>query len=111
MSGHTPGPWTVERHSGAYHVHYGEEGNGAECCAVHYASGVHADRERAEADAALIASAPELLAALRAMLAAVESEHGADFLPFSASFPGFEEANAAVLAARSAIARAEGRQP
>ena len=62
----TPGPWKVEGDRCAFGIRYGEEGNNALACALHYASGVDADHDRAKADAHLMASAPELHAVAEA---------------------------------------------
>jgi hypothetical protein len=61
---HTPGPWATRQLTNSTRV-YAEEFNNAEICSIQrsrFASGPTAARR--EADARLIAAAPELLAAL-----------------------------------------------
>lgn len=98
---HTPGPWRVD-------PNYNRDVQDANGCEVGAAlcvtdigekwtiSGrITASREEGAANARLIASAPELLAALREMVADVDG--GGSVSPYS------------VDAARAAIAKAEGR--
>lgn len=63
----------------------------------------HATTE-GQANARLIAAAPDLLAALRGLMACIEAEWGADLLPFNLSSDDDATANAAILAARAALA-------
>jgi hypothetical protein len=95
MSEHTPGPWTAfalpDRDGFCTHqIHWSPDG---ECVT----DGVYG-----EANALLIAAAPDLLSALRTLLA--ESEDWAEVL--NGERPSLLDA---IDAARSAIAKAEGR--
>jgi hypothetical protein len=67
MHTHTPGPWRAERDPrGDFRIVYNDKGN--------WLAEVHSDGEPevAEADARLIAAAPELLAALKRAKDAIE---------------------------------------
>lgn len=97
-SPHTPGPWV------AFHIGGGNWGIRHQ--SEHRCGGMHADvnnlnrhtaeaRDTAESDAHLIAAAPDMLAALRAMVA---------LLPHTDD----EDVEGVVQAARAAIAKAEG---
>ena len=90
MSGHTPGPWKIDATDDSV-----RDSNEHQICDFNWTD----DVGRSQANARLIASAPELLAALRNVtdLAAATSLLGEDA--------------ESVKRARSAIARAEGRQP
>jgi hypothetical protein len=76
MTQHTPGPWTVGHtrtftHSGGIFgtetaVHYGDAVNRGNCIAHAYG---HGALSHSEDDARLIAAAPDLLEALKEMLA------------------------------------------
>jgi hypothetical protein len=96
---HTPGPWRVAAMRGfAGSIGVGPKGETA--VAVIAADAFPSERE---ANARLIAAAPELLAALRAMIGVWE--HGID--------PSDEQEigePTAVRWARAAIAKAEGRE-
>lgn len=100
MSKHTPGPWRVDttKALGAYGVwtayptHPGHDGAGYEsqiCSMMPFER--MGDREKRDADAALIAAAPDLLAALKAVL----------------DWQNHTEMQAACVSARAAIAKAE----
>ena len=110
MSKHTPGPWSVgaTRHykcSGGAEVaiHYGPAESMGNCIAHAYGHGPSGD---AEADARLIAAAPELLEALRGMMDAY-ADLCDDVTP---SYQTYERRKARVDAARVAIAKATGEQ-
>jgi hypothetical protein len=99
---HTPGPWHAIPVGGAKRgsivkpeeaTHWNIYNHHAFVAQVKR-SGV---REIIEADARLIAAAPDLLAALELMVSAWEARHGA---------PGMS--NSAYMEARAAIARAKG---
>ena len=92
-SQHTPGPWDVEPKGSRHFV------DGADGLTVAYLDRVGV-RERAEieANARLIAAAPELLAALECILKRYES----------AGVQCYPEARREVIAARAAIDRATG---
>jgi len=102
---HTPGPWAVERP-------YGEPGmyvaapSSALVCKLYPVDGRYvADQlESVEANARLIAAAPELLAALRGLF-----EHCAMVHKQWGEGSNAREAEAAEDAARAALAKAEGR--
>lgn len=71
MSGHTPGPWGFGRTSDDRRIVLGDSGAGSYVCSVQIhqtprAAGLYAETER-EANARLIAAAPELLEALLAI--------------------------------------------
>ena len=84
MSKHTPGPWTAEPNS-AHGISFSVEGGGR--LITRFASA---------ADARLIAAAPDLLAALRAMT---------DYMAYAEALG---EDKAVFKNARAAIAKAEG---
>lgn len=92
MSGHTPGPWKIDATDDSV-----RDSNEHQICDFNWTD----DVGRSQANARLIASAPELLAALRNLVDAAEST----------STLQREHRRAACVIARSAIARAEGRQP
>lgn len=95
---HTPGPWHARVHSTYSHI-WGPDGTKRGCIG---SVNLHGDtsREEREANARLIAAAPELLEALRRAWALVDSQ-------IRCNAP---TENAIKLAAdiRAAIARAEG---
>jgi hypothetical protein len=88
---HTPGPWSLADR-GDYNDLDAESrvvfGRGKRLAVVH-----HPGDQESEANCNLIATAPELLAALKEIMATTEHDHLAWY------------------AARAAIARAEGRKP
>jgi hypothetical protein len=95
---HTPGPWATRQLTNSTRV-YAEEFNNAEICSIQrsrFASGPTAARR--EADARLIAAAPELLAALRGLVEDYEGAYGGND----------EDAPKALTDARAAIAKATG---
>jgi hypothetical protein len=105
-AGHTPGPWHVDgvRDINGRHLHIGAEG-----CVLSLASltPTHVDTE---ANARLIAAAPDLLASERANLMALENIRAylakhADILP-PMSAAGIE---VRLEKTRAAIAKATGR--
>ena len=100
MGTHTPGPWTVEE--------YGDED--APALVIHKNTetrvcfmatpGSHGDPAKIEADAHLIAAAPELLAALKQLVADYQDVPD----------PTDEDGQAVFDTARAAIAKAEGSE-
>lgn len=99
MSGHTPGPWTVEdghtqRDSGG--IRYWQITDGQDAIACNQFCYAGSSPEVNAANARLIAAAPDLLAALEMMIA--------DF----ADYPASERPCLAFDRARAAIARAKG---
>jgi hypothetical protein len=96
MSGHTPGPWVwAERHHGLF-------GSGKDNRVLDFASyeGMWlAVSDHQEANASLIAAAPDLLAGLRAVVAMVDPAQ-----PYMT-----HDELTALADARAAIAKAEGR--
>lgn len=96
-SKHTPGPWRVFRSTdGRVIIGIGESDGGGITDA---GFGTWRDGAEQEANAQLIAAAPELLAALKSLVAERKREWGG-----FGHHPGDESANAA-------IAKAEGRAP
>ena len=111
---HTPGPWAVARKRGPLHgigatdplaikdstgEYVATLGGGS----VHFAN--------ADANARLIAAAPDLLAALKAALPYLE--HSVKFYRYQQAghefWPNREEAEGNITEARAAIAKAEGK--
>lgn len=96
MSGHTRGPWWIEEQTSHDDTGWNvmaDAGNVAVSSEYPYFC------INREADARLIAAAPDLLAALLDCIAALERDH-----PDIAT-----QRNAAALNARAAIAKAEGK--
>ena len=91
MSAHTPGPWVVGRTLADGTACIVGDGDSVVC--------TFDGRSHPEADAALIASAPDLLAALKDVVG---------WVPGSSAF-FTDGSSAAVERARAAIAKAEGR--
>jgi hypothetical protein len=109
---HTPGPWRV-RHDGTSSGIYAPSINGYDIARVHgYAErpggGTMLLGPEHQANAALIAAAPDLLAALVDLLRAADAVHsfGLPHIPPTTA-DWFRSAQAA---AESAIARAQGGQ-
>ena len=97
---HTPGPWSINR-AAATHVQDARE-RGIAACGGYYSTDAKlamADGEQ-EANARLIAAAPELLDALRGLLAARDST------TMGRERELYEEW---IPKARAAVAKAEGR--
>ena len=88
MTTHTPGPW---------HVESGDEVRAADGWEVAYIYGASRQRVDWEANARLIAAAPELLEALEAITA-------------NASWADWRDLDQ-ILNARAAIAKAKGETP
>lgn len=87
---HTPGPWTIEYKSrGLRHIRSSEQFIGT----------LHA----AEADALLIAAAPELYGALK------EAEAAFEYIEHVLTFGNAERVDKARAVIRGAIAKAEGQ--
>jgi hypothetical protein len=92
---HTPGPWTAKRVGGGNLTVFGN--NRFAICFMGYLSSDDeeaSDLPNAEANAALIASAPDLLAACRVALSALGGRN-----------------NEASERIKAALAKAEGRAP
>ena len=98
---HTPGPWVLAIHKDGgnwdYNIRTAAPHNPAGTVGKHVATANKYLRET-EANAALIAAAPDLLAALRAMI---------EYYDYDLSESGIAAAPA--KAARDIIAKAEGR--
>jgi hypothetical protein len=95
MSEHTPGPWRASMGDLLRVMH------GSDCiCGVHRIGSRAGGRrsEESEANARLIAAAPDLLAALQAVIAA----------PITGDHESIQRRDAAFTAARAAIAKATG---
>ena len=96
---HTPGPWT---HNATGSPDYAKqyavypEGSGRDVAIVY-------DCEQAEANAQLIAAAPDLLEACRGLLAVLTAGGGHN------PYPVGTQTHAALSAAMRAVAQAEGR--
>lgn len=110
MTEHTPGPWTPhEQGAHPYRFVCGPSEpveHGEESFLVAYATGMNA-----EANARLIASAPDLLAALEAlsnMYVHAWDRVDGGLTMFGASVPLFEKVH---LAAQVAVAKAKGEPP
>lgn len=91
MSNHTPGPW-----------HYGETDNGFAICqhtpkADFYFAEIIGLDDQSKSDARLIAAAPDLLEALKALIFAAGNLHPSD-----------DSFWVAIKAADAAVAKAEG---
>ena len=102
MSAYTPGPWSIWNFSDdPRHVAVGPDVGGlaiADVVACNAHGCYTAETEsRGQANARLIAAAPDLLAALREIVAAVES---GDIDGYSPSGDWFREARAAIAKAR-----------
>ena len=99
MSKHTPGPWLLSGNTIYALMHAGRR-KGDEQFKNRFSAYVQADREcpddEHEANARLIATAPELLEALKACVLWMDTN--------------YERSEAAHRAARAAIAKAEGKQ-
>ena len=100
---HTPGPWASNRSvfssSATTEIHIG---NPSHTCAVVYIDNLGKHKEEQEANARLIAAAPDMLAALSAYVAAINglSRQQVEECPFAVID--------CVHAARAAIAKATG---
>jgi len=98
---HTPGPWHIGRSNfGGIDTRTIENGAAIIC---HMADTESSGSPAPKANAALIASAPDLLAALRAMLEAYAPGHAT-----TAEIEGDEALHPAVFLARKAILNAAG---
>ena len=103
MSSHTPGPWhcgTSLNCPGQFFI--GQPGHCVTLAHVH-----NFPDDQREANARLIAAAPDLLAALKLMLDADVYADGEGIVSIANS--NTRKGERAVLAARAAIARAEGK--
>ena len=103
MSKHTPGPWTVfpKAKYGEWHVSVPVQGQG-------WRLGLFPDGIRTgspEADARLIAAAPDLLAALRELMECSEYSGWSD-ADLARSIAGGDRYLPMVVTARAAIAKA-----
>lgn len=111
MSGHTPGPWHVQDDHGKRWIE--TSGNDDTIAEIHRRNSkgsVYSCKE-ANANARLIAAAPDLLAALEYLLAAYVAEQHSEF-----DFPNDEWSaegrdDEYALKAMAAIARAKGERP
>lgn len=94
---HTPGPWHVDRGQEVYALGSNERRLIADCHAGH--------RKEREANATLIAAAPELLADCEQLLLVIH-----DLMPGigAIAVQDYARAHEAPIAARKAIAKAKG---
>ncbi len=111
MTQHTPGPWTIEEYGDddapALVIHKDSE---TRVCFMATA-GSHGDPAKIEADARLIAAAPELLTLVKDLADDLASEvegRYQDVKAHPAMTPKYERDMANVYRARAAIAKAEG---
>lgn len=96
MVKHTPGEWKIELDRS----HNPMVGT-AECTVAEVLDDCHPDVEQQEANARLIAAAPDMLAALKSLV-------GRDLTFLDSKVMGGQITYTSVKAARAAIARAEG---
>jgi len=108
---HTPGPWLAATHLDKRHHYHavmaykgGKDGEGGLVASVHFGFGSHFIDSEAQANARLIAAAPDLLAALKTALPLIEKAHKsavnkAVYIPLQTAMEN----------ARAAIAKAEPR--
>jgi hypothetical protein len=105
MNKHTPGPWAIKfRGDHSAYISLGDPTTGG----PHKQFDIAFDSRHPSdvADARLIAAAPDLLAALKALLAVAPPK-----APGAGVIVGSEEKHkAAIAAARAAVAKAEGAQ-
>jgi hypothetical protein len=100
---HTPGPWAAEDvRSGKYHVYFRINAQGESA----HIAGVYPHYGNAEANARLIAAAPDLLAALKLIADASECFAPSEEDEFTAPA---HRLWVAITEARAAIARAKGQ--
>jgi hypothetical protein len=99
---HTAGPW-VHRELGSSIRVYSQSANNAEICSIAKSGFVRDANERKRADARLILAAPDLLDALRALLADIEDYERINNL---APSPGKSDCWQSVTRAKAAIAKA-----
>lgn len=97
---HSPAPWRAPRGSVGIFA-----ANGDHVCTMEAPFGIP---ESFEADAAMIAAAPDMLAALRAVVAA-DDANMADAVDYRTGHGEFASLRRAAGLARAVIARAEGR--
>ena len=94
---HTPGPWAMEPSKDGRGYWIDSVSDGTICQVMH--------DEKAEADARLISAAPDLLAALRMVMNVMPAEP-----PAAGRLIGAERRHYdAIMAAKKAIRKAEGR--
>jgi hypothetical protein len=103
MSKHTPGPWRVYPTTELVDARGTEGVTGynieSESCEIVGVEGIEFWKENAEANARLIAAAPELLEALTSLLSEAEA--------FASAIRAYANSEA-IAAARAAIAKAKG---
>lgn len=69
---HTPGPWLIADESKTFVYALGKEGTNVFSCNVESAGTERASKREKEANARLIASAPELLEALKSVIEEID---------------------------------------
>lgn len=102
---HTPGPWIADQ---PFEGHVANASGRLVCSAMGHYDGEEHTRKENVANARLIAAAPELLAALKAIWAFDEIRSATDCGPTNEGYPS-PELFAARAAVEAAIAKAEGR--
>lgn len=110
---HTPGPWYPERPYGEDGVYVACAATSALVCKLNKVDGrFYQDaQESIYANARLIASAPELLAALESLVSELAERTHKDGRMMSASFVRGEVCSVKALeSARAAIAKAKGQE-
>ena len=98
MNKFTPGPWTAVP-ADEYHGHYVEDETGETVCDLYFNTSKRNDFTNAEANARLIAAAPDLLEALIQLEA------------YSNNYSHDSHGHKKLIAARNAIAKAIGGAP
>jgi hypothetical protein len=110
VSGHTPGPWVVRQDSrdrdGLWEL-VGYDIESEKGCEIVGCEGIEAWKDNAEANARLIAAAPELLAALREALQSLEYVQDKHGEKITGGFKRLDDMGRA----RRAIAKATGEGP
>lgn len=112
MMTHTPGPWEIELVAPSYNVgyrfHIWPGGRGGWMIAAITNASKSSEDSRCEANARLIAAAPDLLEAAEAALVTLEDEYGANYCECQPDSPGHPVSTCEGCKLRAAIAKAKG---